>query len=88
MITKERKQELIKEYAISEGDTGSVEVQVAVLTENIRNLTDHMNTHKKDFHSLRGLQKMVGRRRKLLSYLRDKDVDRYRKLITSLGLRK
>ncbi len=88
MITKERKQELIKEYAISEGDTGSVEVQVAVLTENIRNLTDHMNTHKKDFHSLRGLQKMVGRRRKLLSYLRDQYVDRYRKLITSLGLRK
>lgn len=88
MITKERKQELIKEYAVSEGDTGSVEVQVAVLTENIRNLTAHMNEHKKDFHSLRGLQKMVGRRRKLLTYLRDKDVDRYRKLITSLGLRK
>lgn len=88
MITKERKQELINEYAVSEGDTGSVEVQVAVLTENIRNLTTHMNEHKKDFHSLRGLQKMVGRRRKLLTYLRDKDVDRYRKLITSLGLRK
>lgn len=88
MISKERKQELIKEYAISEGDTGSVEVQVAILTENIKNLTEHMNTHKKDFHSLRGLQKMVGRRRKLLTYLRENDVDRYRKLITSLGLRR
>lgn len=88
MISKTRKQELIKEYAIHEGDTGSVEVQVAVLTENIKNLTDHLNTHKKDFHSLRGLQKMVGRRRKLLAYLRESDVDRYRTLITSLGLRK
>lgn len=88
MISKERKQELIKEYAIHEGDTGSVEVQVAVLTENIKNLTDHLNEHKKDFHSLRGLQKMVGRRRKLLTYLRENDVDRYRKLIDSLGLRK
>ena len=88
MISKERKQELIKQYAIHEGDTGSVEVQVAVLTENIKNLTDHLNTHKKDFHSLRGLQKMVGRRRKLLTYLRENDVDRYRKLIDSLGLRK
>lgn len=88
MISKARKQELIKEYAISEGDTGSVEVQVAVLTENIKNLTDHLNTHKKDFHSLRGLQKMVGRRRKLLTYLRENDVDRYRVLIERLGLRK
>lgn len=88
MISKERKQELIKQYAIHEGDTGSVEVQVAVLTENIKNLTAHLNEHKKDFHSLRGLQKMVGRRRKLLTYLRENDVDRYRKLIDSLGLRK
>ncbi len=88
MISKERKQELIKEYAIHEGDTGSVEVQVAVLTENIKNLTEHLNVHKKDFHSLRGLQKMVGRRRKLLTYLRENDVDRYRTLITRLGLRK
>ncbi|NLY62999.1 MAG: 30S ribosomal protein S15 [Erysipelothrix sp.] len=88
MISKARKQELIKEYAIHEGDTGSVEVQVAVLTENIKNLTDHLNEHKKDFHSLRGLQKMVGRRRKLLAYLRDNDLGRYRTLITSLGLRK
>lgn len=88
MISKERKQELIKQYAITEGDTGSVEVQVAVLTENIKNLTDHLNEHKKDFHSLRGLQKMVGRRRKLLAYLRENDLDRYRTLITSLGLRK
>ncbi len=88
MISKDRKQQLIKEYAISEGDTGSVEVQVAVLTENIKNLTDHLNTHKKDFHSLRGLQKMVGRRRKLLTYLRENDVDRYRVLIERLGLRK
>lgn len=88
MISKERKQELIKQYAIHEGDTGSVEVQVAVLTENIKNLTAHLNEHKKDFHSLRGLQKMVGRRRKLLTYLRENDVDRYRKLIDGLGLRK
>lgn len=88
MISKERKQELIKEYAIHEGDTGSVEVQVAVLTENIKNLTDHLNTHKKDFHSLRGLQKMVGKRRNLLTYLRENDVDRYRVLIERLGLRK
>ncbi|NLC33722.1 MAG: 30S ribosomal protein S15 [Erysipelothrix sp.] len=88
MISKERKQELIKQYAITEGDTGSVEVQVAVLTENIKNLTDQLNEHKKDFHSLRGLQKMVGRRRKLLAYLRENDLDRYRTLITSLGLRK
>lgn len=88
MISKDKKQQLIKEYAISEGDTGSVEVQVAVLTENIKNLTDHLNTHKKDFHSLRGLQKMVGRRRKLLTYLRENDVDRYRVLIERLGLRK
>ncbi|HZJ86280.1 MAG TPA: 30S ribosomal protein S15 [Erysipelotrichaceae bacterium] len=88
MISKTRKQELIKQYAIHEGDTGSVEVQVAVLTENIKNLTDHLNEHKKDFHSLRGLQKMVGRRRNLLKYLRETDVDRYRKLIASLGLRK
>ncbi len=88
MISKTRKQELIKEYAIHEGDTGSVEVQVAVLTENIKNLTDHLNEHKKDFHSLRGLQKMVGRRRSLLKYLRENDVERYRKLIASLGLRK
>ncbi len=88
MISKTRKQELIKEYAIHEGDTGSVEVQVAVLTENIKNLTDHLNEHKKDFHSLRGLQKMVGRRRSLLKYLRENEVERYRKLIASLGLRK
>lgn len=88
MISKTRKQELIKEYAIKEGDTGSVEVQVAVLTENIKNLTDHLNTHKKDFHSLRGLQKMVGKRRNLLTYLRENDVDRYRVLIAKLGLRK
>lgn len=88
MISKDKKQELIKEYAIHEGDTGSVEVQVAVLTENIKNLTIHLAEHKKDFHSLRGLQKMVGRRRNLLTYLRETNVDRYRKLIDRLGLRK
>lgn len=88
MINKERKQELIKEYATHEGDTGSVEVQVAVLTENIKNLTVHLAEHKKDFHSLRGLQKMVGRRRNLLAYLMKEDVDRYRTLISRLGLRR
>ena len=86
-ITAERKQELIKEYAIKEGDTGSPEVQVAILSERIKNLTEHLKDHDKDFHSRRGLLKMVGRRRKLLRYLRDKDFNRYRSLIERLGLR-
>ena len=87
-ITAERKQELIKEYAIEDGDTGSVEVQVAVLTERIRNLTEHFNTHKKDFHSRRGLLILVGRRRRLLDYLKTRHVDRYKSLIERLGIRK
>lgn len=87
-ITAERKQELIKEYGQSEGDTGSPEVQVAILTERIRNLTDHMGVHKKDTHSRRGLLIMVGQRRSLLDYLKKKDQSRYESVIKSLGLRK
>jgi len=87
-ITAERKQELIKEFGQKEGDTGSPEVQVAVLTERIRNLTDHLGGHKKDHHSRRGLIIMVGQRRRLLDYLNRMDQDRYAKLIQSLGLRR
>ncbi len=87
-ITAEKKTELIKEYAVTEGDTGSPEVQVAVLTERIVNLTDHLRTHKKDNHSRRGLLILVGRRRRLLDYVNGKDVERYKKLIASLGLRR
>lgn len=87
-ITAERKQELIKEYGQKEGDTGSPEVQVAVLTERIRNLTDHLGDHKKDHHSRRGLLIMVGQRRRLLDYLRKKDESRYAALIKSLGIRR
>jgi len=87
-ITAERKQELIKEYAVKEGDTGSPEVQVAILTSRIVTLTDHFKDHKKDNHSRRGLIMMVNQRRKLLDYLKGKDQARYQKLIGSLGLRK
>lgn len=87
-ISQERKQEIIKEFAQHEGDTGSVEVQVAVLTEEINVLNDHIKAHKKDFHSYRGLMKKIGHRRNLLAYLRDKDVQRYRELIQRLGLRR
>ncbi len=87
-ITAERKTELIKEYATGDEDTGSPEVQVAVLSERIRNLTGHMNAHKKDFHSRRGLLMMVGRRRRLLDYLKRKDEERYQALIQRLGLRR
>lgn len=87
-ITAERKQELIKEYAVKDGDTGSPEVQVAVLTERIVNLTEHLKTHGKDFHSRRGLLMMVGQRRRLLDYLRKKDTKRYEGLVKSLGLRR
>ena len=88
MISKERKQEIMTSFARFEGDTGSVEVQVAVLTEQINVLTEHLKVHKKDFHSLRGLMKMVGRRRSFLRYLRDSDINRYRELVNRLGLRK
>ncbi|MBL4719985.1 MAG: 30S ribosomal protein S15 [Alphaproteobacteria bacterium] len=87
-ITAERKQELIAEYATKEGDTGSPEVQVAVLTERIINLTEHLKTHKKDFHSRRGLLIMVGLRRRLLDYTRRKNEARYKSLIERLGLRR
>lgn len=87
-ITNERKQELIKEFATAEGDTGSPEVQVAILTERIRNLTEHFQSHKKDFHSRRGLLLLVGRRRRLLDYLKSKEEARYTALIQKLGIRK
>jgi small subunit ribosomal protein S15 len=86
-ITPERKQELIREFATHEGDTGSPEVQVAILTERINNLTEHFKVHRKDNHSRRGLLKLVSQRRKLLDYLKRKDFDRYQKLIERLGLR-
>ena len=88
MAVVENKQEIIGEYRTSEADTGSPEVQVAVLTQRIRHLTEHMRTHKHDFHSRRGLLQMVGRRRRLLKYLQKKDVERYRTLIAKLGLRR
>jgi small subunit ribosomal protein S15 len=87
-ITAERKQALITEYARKEGDTGSPEIQVAVLSERIRNLTDHLTTHKKDFHSRRGLLVMVGQRRRLLDYLKRSSATRYETLIGRLGLRR
>lgn len=87
-ITAERKQELIKEFATKEGDTGSPEVQVAILTERIRNLSNHMSTHAKDFHSRRGLLLMVGQRRRLLDYLKRQNVSRYQTLIQRLGIRR
>jgi len=88
VLGTERKQEIINQYKRHEGDTGSPEVQVALLTERITYLTDHFKTHKKDHHSRRGLLKMVGQRRRLLSYLVAQDVERYRTLIKSLGLRR
>ena len=87
-ITAERKAALIKEYAIKEGDTGSPEVQVAILTERITNLTEHFKGHKKDNHSRRGLLTMVSTRRSLLDYVKKKDEGRYTKLITALGIRR
>jgi small subunit ribosomal protein S15 len=87
-ITAERKQVLIGEYAVKSGDTGSPEVQVAILSERIRNLTDHLSSHKKDFHSRRGLLVMVGQRRRLLDYLKRSDAERYTSLIGRLGLRR
>ena len=87
-LSADRKAELVGKYQTAPGDTGSPEVQVALLTERINYLTDHFRTYKKDFHSRRGLLKLVGQRRRLLDYLRKKDVDRYRKLIQALELRK
>jgi small subunit ribosomal protein S15 len=87
-ITAERKTELINEYQAKEGDTGSPEVQVAILTERIVNLTEHLKTHKKDHHSRRGLLIMVGQRRRLLDYLKRSDASRYQAVITRLGIRR
>jgi len=87
-ITPERKEALIKEYGTKEGDTGSPEVQVAILTERITNLTEHFKDHKKDNHSRRGLLKLVSQRRKLLDYVRAKEEERYRSLIQRLGIRR
>lgn len=88
MLTKEEKQAIIKEYGLAEGDTGSVEVQVALMTATINKLTEHMKVHKKDFHSNRGLLILVGKRKNMLEYLKRTDVNRYRDLVTKLGLRK
>ena len=87
-ITAERKQELISEFAIKDGDTGSPEVQIAILTERISNLTDHLKAHKKDHHSRRGLLIMVGQRRRLLDYLNSKKSERYQDIIKRLDLRR
>ncbi|MBR1679129.1 MAG: 30S ribosomal protein S15 [Bacilli bacterium] len=87
-MTKERKAEIIKKYQTSKNDVGSAQVQIALLTEEINTLTEHFKVHIHDFHSKRGLDRMVGRRKKLLSYLKDTDVVAYRELIKSLGLRK
>lgn len=88
MITKERKQEIIDQFKRHEGDTGSPEVQIALLTFRINELTEHLKTHKNDHHSRRGLYKMIGQRRGLLNYLAKKDIERYRSLIDALGLRR
>ena len=88
MLTTEAKLAVIKEYATHEGDTGSPEVQVAILTSRIQYLTEHLKEHKKDHHSRRGLLKLVGQRRNMLDYLRRNDIERYRSLIERLGLRK
>ena len=87
-MLKEEKTAIIKAYAMHEGDTGSPEVQIAVLTKRINDLTDHLRTHKKDHHSRRGLLKMVGKRKNLLAYLQKTDIERYRAVIARLGLRK
>jgi len=87
-MLKEEKTEIIKAYAMHEGDTGSSEVQIAVLTKRINDLTEHLRSHKKDHHSRRGLLKMVGSRRSLLNYLQNSDIERYRTIIAKLGIRK
>ncbi len=87
-MLKTEKKSIIETYAMHEGDTGSPEVQIALLTKRINDLTDHLKTHKKDHHSRRGLLKMVGQRRNLLGYLKKSNIDRYRAIIEKLGLRK
>lgn len=86
--TRERKQEILKEYGLHQNDTGSPEVQIALLSERIKNLTEHFKTHAKDHHSRRGLLKLVGQRRRLLDYLKQVEIDRYRAIIERLGIRK
>ena len=88
MLLKEEKSKVVAEYATHEGDTGSPEVQIAILTKRINDLTEHLKTHKKDHHSRRGLLKMVGQRRNLLNYVMKKDIERYRSIIARLGIRK
>ena len=88
MLLKEEKSKVIAEYATHDGDTGSPEVQIAILTKRINDLTEHLKTHKKDHHSRRGLLKMVGQRRNLLNYVMKKDIERYRSIIARLGIRK
>ena len=88
MITTEKKAEIIKEYQTKEGDTGSPEVQIALLSARIADLTEHLKTHKKDHHSRRGMLKMVGQRRGLLDYLKKTDIERYRAIVEKLGLRR
>ncbi|WP_432400470.1 30S ribosomal protein S15 [Wukongibacter sp. M2B1] len=88
MLTKEIKDKIIAEHKVHESDTGSPEVQISLLTFRINDLNEHLKTHKKDHHSRRGLLKMVGKRRNLLNYLKNKDIERYRDLIAKLGLRK
>jgi len=87
-LSTQEKQNIIEAYRIHENDTGSPEVQIAILTQRINSLTDHLRTHRKDHHSRRGLLKMVGQRRGLLNYLKDSDIERYRALIQRLGLRR
>ena len=87
-MDKKRKQEILKQFARSEGDTGSPEVQIALLTERINELTEHLKVHFKDHHSRRGLLMLVGRRKNLLNYIKDLDIERYRKVIAELGIRK
>ena len=87
MITKEQKAELIKQYGKNEHDSGSAEVQVAIMTHRIKHLTEHLKEHKKDNHTRRGLMQLIGKRRRLLKYIKDRDIENYRNLIKSLGIR-
>ncbi|GGJ04746.1 30S ribosomal protein S15 [Alicyclobacillus cellulosilyticus] len=88
MLSQEKKREIVEKFQLHPTDTGSPEVQIAILTERINQLTEHFRVHKKDHHSRRGLYKMIGHRRNLLNYLRKKDINRYRQLIETLGLRR
>ena len=87
-LTKDRKQEIIRRFQVHDKDSGSPEVQIALLTERIKQLTNHFQVHKKDYHSRRGLLKLVGQRRRLLDYLKSRKIDKYRRIVKELGLRK